>query len=145
MSLVAYGSSDESSEDEGNSCDVENVGKPAEETAVERTDNKLRLPTPKHDALVKEINDNSAETVNINEESEKIHFDKLPKPKSIITEDVIEEDDIPPKKEVELKPEKPTKKDRAPVKITVPSLSTVRALISLLQYPFIVKKINLFY
>ncbi|XP_076245687.1 proline-rich protein PRCC [Calliopsis andreniformis] len=123
MSLVAYGSSDESSEDEGNNCDVDSLGRVVEEIAIKRTNDKLCLPNPKHDSVAK-LNESNGKAVDTNDISEKIHFDKLPKPKTLITEaEDIEEDDILPKKEVELMSEKPVKKDRAPVKITVPSLS----------------------
>ncbi|XP_076631069.1 uncharacterized protein LOC143346644 [Colletes latitarsis] len=123
MSLVAYDNSDESSEDEGYNCEMDNVNNAAEEAIVKQTNDKLCLPSPKHDALVTEIKDSNFD---VDVSSEKIHFDKLPKPKSLITEleDIIEEDDILfPNKEKELKSEKPIKKDRPPVKITVPSLS----------------------
>lgn len=125
MSLVAYGSSDESSDDEGNNHDIETENKVTPQVTIRQTSDKLCLSAPKHDTYVKTANENGTETAKTNESSEKIHFDKLPKPKSSITEtdDIVEEDDLPPKKEVELKPEKPIKKDRAPVKITVPSLS----------------------
>ncbi|XP_033328648.1 proline-rich protein PRCC [Megalopta genalis] len=115
MSLVAYGSSDESSDEEGNKCETGNVNKTTEELVIKQTNDKLCLPAPKHDEIVEEVRENG----------EKIHFDKLPKPKSLFAEpeNVIEDDDIPPKKEEEFKPEKPIKKNRAPVKITVPSLS----------------------
>ncbi|XP_043265474.1 proline-rich protein PRCC [Colletes gigas] len=123
MSLVAYDNSDESSEDEGYNCEMDNVNNAAEKVIVKQTNEKLCLPSPKHDAVVTEIKDNDFD---IDVPSEKIHFDKLPKPKSLITEleDIIEEDDIPfPNREKELKSENPIKKDRPPVRITVPSLS----------------------
>ncbi|XP_029038023.1 proline-rich protein PRCC [Osmia bicornis bicornis] len=119
MSLVAYGSSDENSDEEENNSGTGDKNKVlAEIVTTQKTTDKLCLPVPKHSEKVDENNVNTGSL-------EKIHFDKLPKPKSIIseTEDIIEEDDIPLKKEIELKPEKPMKKDRVPVKITVPSLS----------------------
>ncbi|KOC68401.1 Proline-rich protein PRCC [Habropoda laboriosa] len=130
MSLVAYGSSDESSEDEGINCEAKSENEIAPEVAIQKTNDKLCLPTPKHDTLVEKVRDiDDTETVEANDLPEKIHFDKLPKPKSLIIEtETIEEDDIPPQKEIELKPEKSTKKDRAPVKITVPSLSEFKDL-----------------
>ena len=130
MSLVAYGSSDESSEDEGTNCDIESDSKVAEEPAIKRTNDKLCLPTPKHNVLAKETKENIGEMGNMNGSPEKIHFDTLPKPKNLTAEreDIIEEDDIPPKKEIESKFEKPTKKDRTPVKITVPCLSEFKDL-----------------
>lgn len=124
MSLVAYGSSDESSDEEENNSDTNNKNKTVvESTIIQQTSEKLCLPAPKLVESSKE-DDVATDSVNIHS-SEKIHFDKLPKPKSAIAEaeDIIEEDDIPLKKEIEIKPEKPVKKDRAPVKISVPSLS----------------------
>ncbi|XP_054005978.1 proline-rich protein PRCC [Hylaeus anthracinus] len=123
MSLVAYDSSDESTEDEGYNCEMDSVNNATEEAVVKRTNDKLCLPSPKYDPLITETENNNVDT---GISSEKIHFDKLPKPKSSINEpeNIVEEDDIPfPKKEIELKSEKATKKDRAPVRITVPSLS----------------------
>ncbi|XP_076657812.1 proline-rich protein PRCC [Halictus rubicundus] len=116
MSLVAYGSSDESSDEEGNNFDTfEIVNDTPEEPLIKQTNEKLCLPAPKHDKIIEEVIEND----------DKIHFDKLPKPISLLaeSEDIVEDDDIPPKKEDEFKPEKPIKKNRAPVKITVPSLS----------------------
>ncbi|XP_012147851.1 uncharacterized protein LOC100877483 [Megachile rotundata] len=128
MSLVAYGSSDESSDEEENNSDTNNENITVIESAtIQQTSDKLCLPAPK---LVENNNENDVTTDSDDTCSEKIHFDKLPKPKSLITEaeDIIEEDDIPLKKEIELKPEKPIKRDRAPVKITVPSLSDFKDL-----------------
>lgn len=133
MSLVAYGISDESSDDEGINCDTENENVITSEVIVQRTNDKLHLPAPRYDTQ----NDNKVDDTGpdirmteINESTEKIHFNKLPKPKNSDTtiEDYIEEDDIPPKKEIELKAEKLIKKGRAPVKITVPSLSEFKDL-----------------
>lgn len=123
MSLVAYDSSDESSEDEKYNCEIDSeVNNAVEEPIIKRANDKLCLPSPKHDTLVTVVKDNNVDT---DASSKKIHFDKLPKPKSLITEpENIEEDDIPlPKKMIELIPEKTIKKNRAPVRITVPSLS----------------------
>ncbi|XP_076279860.1 uncharacterized protein LOC143208863 [Lasioglossum baleicum] len=115
MSLVAYGSSDESSDEEGNNCDTfEIVNETPEEPLFKQTNEKLCLPAPKHDKIVEEVIENDL----------KIHFDFLPKPQSLaVSEDIIEDDNIPLKREDEVEPEKPIKKNRAPVKITVPSLS----------------------
>lgn len=129
MSLVAYGSSDESSDEEENNSDINNKNETVIEIAtIQQTSEKLCLPAPKN-VENSSKNDVTTDSVNTNS-SEKIHFDKLPKPKSLITEeeDMIEEDDIPLKKEAELKPERLIKKDRAPVKITVPSLSDFKDL-----------------
>ncbi|CAK9806208.1 Proline-rich protein PRCC [Anthophora quadrimaculata] len=130
MSLVAYGSSDESSEDEGFNGEVKSENKITQEVANQKTNEKLCLPIPKHDALVKKFRDNDdTEVVETNDLPEKIHFDKLPKPKSLVIEtETFEEDDIPSKKDIELKPVKSIKKDRAPVRITVPSLSEFKDL-----------------
>ncbi|XP_078049517.1 proline-rich protein PRCC [Augochlora pura] len=115
MSLVAYGSSGESSDEEGSKCDTTEANETVEEIVIKQTNDKLCLPAPKHGEIAEEISEND----------DKIHFDKLPKPKNIFIEpeNIIEDDYIPPKKEVEFKAEKPIKKCRAPVKITVPSLS----------------------
>ncbi|KAK1127339.1 hypothetical protein K0M31_003882 [Melipona bicolor] len=123
MSLVAYESSDESSDDAGNDCDTEIKNKFTPEVTVLQISDKLLIS--KHNTSVDNENDTNIEPVKTNGSSEKLHFDKLPKPKSLIsdTKDIVEEDDIPPKKETEFKSEKPIKKDRIPVKITVPSLS----------------------
>ncbi|XP_031832443.1 uncharacterized protein LOC116426917 [Nomia melanderi] len=120
MSLVAYGCSDESSDEEGNNCDADNVCKPSNEIVIAQTKNKLSLSASKLDEFVEEIH-----VKNVANTEEKIHFDQLPKPKRIIseTEDIMEDDDIPLKKEIQLGSEKPAKKNRVPVKITVPSLS----------------------
>ena len=128
MSLVAYESSNESSDDEGNDCDTEIKNKFTPEVTVLQISDKLLIS--KHDTSVDNENDTNIEPVKTNRSSEKLHFDKLPKPKSLISEtkDIVEEDDIPPKKETEFKSEKPVKKDRIPVKITVPSLSEVRSI-----------------
>ncbi|XP_017889118.1 proline-rich protein PRCC [Ceratina calcarata] len=132
MSLVAYGSSDESSDDEGINCDTENENIITSEVIVQRTNDKLRLPAPRYDTDNDKIDDTSTDMqiTEINESSEKIHFNKLPKPKNSTrnVEDFIEEDDILPKKEIELKAEKLIKRGRAPVKITVPSLSEFKDL-----------------
>lgn len=114
MSLVAYGTSDESSEDEGNEVPGEDEVVKAENTSiVEQTNGKLSLPAPKCGGS--DIgNESSSE-----EESDKIHFEKLPKPKS--TEPIEDENDDLPRRVFEV--EKPVKKERAPVKITVPCLS----------------------
>lgn len=116
MSLVAYGSSDESSDEEGNNSDTfEDVNYTPEEPLHKQTNEKLCLPAPKHDKIIEEVN----------EDDTKIHFNNLPKPISLLTlsKDIIEDDIIPPRKEDVLKPKKPTKKNPAPVKIAVPSLS----------------------
>ncbi|XP_076751279.1 uncharacterized protein LOC143423668 isoform X2 [Xylocopa sonorina] len=132
MSLVAYGSSDESSDNEETVCDREKQNKTTSEVISQQTNDKLYLPTPKHDTFNENGNENDIhiKITKTNEPSEKIHFDKLPKPKSLIikTENIIEEDDVPLKKEIHLKPEKPIKRDRVPVKIIVPSLSEFKDL-----------------
>lgn len=128
MSLVAYESSDESSDDEGNDCDTEIKNKFTPEVTVLQISDKLLIS--KHNTYVDNENNTNIEPVKTNGSLEKLHFDKLPRPKSLITEtkDIVEEDDILPKKETEFKSEKPVKKDRIPVKITVPSLSEVRSI-----------------
>lgn len=127
MSLVAYGSSDESSNEEENNSDTENGNKITPKITDLQTNDKLHLPLPKH-TFMQEDNECvvNIEKTKTNELAAKIHFDKLPKPRTFITEikNVVEVDDIPMK--IEIMPEKPIKKHRAPVKITVPSLSEVR-------------------
>lgn len=128
MSLVAYGSSDESSDDERSNCNTETENRVTPEVTVLHTNHKL--PTSEHSIFAEKDGENSIniEIPKTSASLEKIHFEKLPKPKSMITEtrDVTEEDDIPPKKETEFKSERPIKRNRVPVKITVPSLSEVR-------------------
>ncbi|XP_006571446.1 proline-rich protein PRCC isoform X2 [Apis mellifera] len=124
MSLVAYESSDESSDDERNNCNAENENKITSE--VLQTNDKLCLSMSNDNTFQQENDKNNVievEVPRINESSEKIQFNKLPKPKTLITEinNIIEEDDIPLKKE--FKSGKSVKKDRVPVKIMVPSLS----------------------
>lgn len=127
MSLVAYESSDESSDDERNNCNAENENKITSEITILQTNDKLCLS---NDNTFQQENDKNnvigMDVPKTNESSEKIQFNKLPKPKTLITEinNIIEEDDIPPKKE--FKSGKSVKKDRVPVKIMVPSLSEVR-------------------
>ncbi|XP_068974808.1 proline-rich protein PRCC [Bombus flavifrons] len=127
MSLVAYGSSDESSDDERSNCNTEIENRVTPEVTVLHTNHKLYLPTSEHSIFAEKDGENSIniEIPKTSASLEKIHFDKLPKPKSMITEakDVTEEDDIPLKKEIEFKSERPIKRNRVPVKITVPSLS----------------------
>lgn len=126
MSLVAYGSSDESSEDEENNCETNTTSPCTSRTTVKETNEKLCLPPPRHDTDISTINrdNNKIDISSTDDCADKIHFDKLPKPKNISTEpvNIIEEEDIPPRKDI-LESEKPIKKDRVPVKITVPSLS----------------------
>ena len=128
MSLVAYENSDESSDDEGSDCDTKIKTKFTPEVTVLQISDNLLIS--KHNTSVDNENDINVEPIKTNGSSEKLHFDKLPKPKSLISEtkNIVEEDDIPPKKETEFKFEKPVKKDRIPVKITVPSLSEVRSI-----------------
>lgn len=129
MSLVAYESSDESSDDERNNCNVENENKITSEVTVLQTNDKLCLSISNDNTFQQENDKNNVielEGPKTNESSEKIQFNKLPKPKTFITEinNIIEEDDIPLKKE--FKSGKSVKKDRVPVKIMVPSLSEVK-------------------
>lgn len=129
MSLVAYESSEESSDDERNNYNAENENKITSEVTVLQTNDKLCLSISNHNTFQQENDENNMiemELPKTNESSEKIQFNKLPKPKTLITEisNIIEEDDIPLKKE--FKSGKSVKKDRVPVKIMVPSLSEVR-------------------
>lgn len=126
MSLVAYENSDESSDDEGSDTEIKNKFTP--EVIVVQISDKLLMS--KRNTSVDNKNDTDIEPVKTNGSSKKLHFNKLPKPKSLVSEtkNIVEEDDIPPKKETEFKSEKQVKKDRIPVKITVPSLSEVRSI-----------------
>lgn len=118
MSLVAYDSSDDNSEDE-------------EVNSIERSDNKndltfltkrlnkdLCLPAPKNNTDVElTVNNESLSTFN---------WDMLPKPKNASIEqvDLKEEGEIPAKKEIEQE-KRPTKK---PVKIMIRSLCEFKDL-----------------
>lgn len=124
MSLVAYDSSDEGSENEGNESATTIVAtndadNDVTEAITLQTSSKLSLPAPK--------------AQNMNEEEEisdtgdfKQFLDKLPKPRGLSTRGDIEEDDIPLKKEMGGQTVKPPKKQT--VKITVPSLSEFKDL-----------------
>ncbi|XP_066588563.1 proline-rich protein PRCC [Prorops nasuta] len=128
MSLVAYGSSDEGSEDEQTKEITKQINKVNVENSIEKdqkSSKKLCLPSPKHD--IPDQGDETSfnlQTNNLNETTNKTLFAALPKPKNIIDNDnIIEDDDIPPNKEINLQPTRTVKKERAPAKITVPNLS----------------------
>ncbi|XP_015598135.1 uncharacterized protein LOC107269132 isoform X2 [Cephus cinctus] len=121
MSLVAYDSSGDSSDDEH----VQENQRVSENLAYS-TKRALNLPSPKQEQVARKNDETSVPSaVNNLEKEGKLHFNTLPKPKTFVHETSfeIEDDYIPMKKEIELTCEKPIKKSRAPVKITVPSLS----------------------
>lgn len=113
MSLVAYDSSDDNSEDEEINSNVCTVDKSEIKSLTKSVDNDLRLP-----------NENNTSDVNLSNKEEslpKVNWGILPKPKNSSSEqdDIKEEGEIPVKKEVEQ-----TKKTaKKAVKILVPSLS----------------------
>lgn len=165
MSLVAYGSSDESSDEEivtnedstkqlnntksiiennieiskiidipikdetlqetkiQTTITIDNIPK-AEKSLTNENRNRINLPIPKI-VQEKDLNVNK-NIVNDIHNNGTINFNLLPQPKhKDIVETTIEDDDddcLPPSK---LLLEKPEKKEKGPVKISVPSLSDV--------------------
>lgn len=119
MSLVAYDSSDDNSEDEEvNSTECSDDKNKI--TILTKCLNKdLCLPAPK--------NNTDVEMTVIDESSSKFNWEVLPKPidRSIVEMDLKEEGDIPVKKEIEQE-KRPTKK---PVKIMIQSLCEVGTMI----------------
>lgn len=113
MSLVAYDSSDDNSEDEEINSNVCTVDKSEIKSLTKSVDNDLRLP-----------NENNTSHIILSNKEEslpKVNWGILPKPKNSSSEqdDIKEEGEIPVKKEVEQ-----TKKTaKKAVKILVPSLS----------------------
>lgn len=140
MSLVAYGSSDESSDEEVNS-DVAETQRAVNETSSSLTNAKestnvektvkpkshMSLPVPRYKQSSVEVDDN--EGTNCPEGNKhRVEFGALPKPKSSIypVEEIVEDDDIPLFQPKQFVSEKIVKQDRTPVRISVPSLSDVR-------------------
>ncbi|EGI57539.1 PREDICTED: proline-rich protein PRCC [Acromyrmex echinatior] len=122
MSLVAYDSSDESSEngesEAAESNTVNNTDNDATEAVTVQISSKLSLPAPKivsHSINVEEENDDA-------EHNLQQFLDTLPKPRDSIFMGNVEEveDDILLKKETESQISKPAKKQI--VRISVPSL-----------------------
>ncbi|XP_011136491.2 proline-rich protein PRCC [Harpegnathos saltator] len=121
MSLVAYDSSDEGSENEENESMetiIANNNNDGMKNITVQANSRLSLPAPK---VVSSTNDEEEKEENTLEENFRNFLDMLPKPKDSNSAGNIEEnDDILLKKEVENKVIKSAKKQT--VKITVPSL-----------------------
>ena len=154
MSLVAYGSSDESGDEEvipneesvqqtSTIIDIKQNSKNLEglqtfEIPVDKARSTISLPTPKSEKTEKISNEtNRISPPSSTSELGKINFNLLPQPKRVENVDEFienDEDYVPPIKNTELQFEKSVKKEKAPVKISVPSLSDVS-----------IKKLNIFY
>ncbi|XP_011640870.1 proline-rich protein PRCC [Pogonomyrmex barbatus] len=123
MSLVAYDSSDEGSENEDNelavAVAVNDVNKDATEAITVQINAKLSLPAPR---MISQITNDEEEDNNNAEPNFVQLLSTLPKPRDPISMENIEEveDDILLKKETESQIPKPAKKQT--VKISVPSL-----------------------
>ena len=138
MSLVAYGSSDESDNDEDTleevlpskeSQPIINKQKLNPDKNIHEK-SKLNLPTAKNDFN----NDINCLDSKANNQEHKVNFNLIPKPKSVFqnqsASDIVEDiDDLPSLKVNYSNIEKPPKKKRQPVKIFAPSLSQVNILI----------------
>lgn len=101
MSLVAYDSSDDSS-------DGEQISSITTKTDAKTSSTTLKNIEPQQH--------------NETQGSEVLLFTQLPKPKTRVVEDLIEEDVVPLRKKHQMNP---LKKDGGPVKIMLPSLSEV--------------------
>lgn len=150
MSLVAYGSSDESENEEEEYVEQPQVeikssvatvnlqltsSKNDDVNSIEKkqtvqnvtVNNKLNLPTPKI-----EVTRNSC-TDNIIDSDEELapKFDALPKPRNIVVDKIKEADNLPIPKKIDYDGVivKPPKKEKGPAKISIPSLSEVRVII----------------
>lgn len=126
MSLVAYDSSDEGSENEENESAepivANDTDNDATETVIVQISSKLSLPAPR---VVSQSTDDDEEESDDTEGNFQQFLDTLPKPKDPTSVGNIEEveDDILLKKEMKSEILKPAKKQT--VKISVPSLSEV--------------------
>ncbi|XP_043283446.1 proline-rich protein PRCC [Venturia canescens] len=131
MSLVAYGSSDESSDDEVNP-EAKGSQKNVEDELQNKSSNVtvdfsksfntlMNLPAPKNPQIPSENHSNGNAEVT----SGTLGFGALPKPKNFQNEyqNVPEDDDIPLFKPKQTVVEVPMKKDRTPARISIPSLS----------------------
>lgn len=132
MSLVAYDSSDEGSENEENEAEKETVvandrnDDPIEtHTIIAHTNLKLSLPSPK---VISESMKDEEEEDNSDTKTFEHFFDMLPKPESLNSTKNLKEDndDVLLKKKIETQATKPVKKQT--VKISVPSLSEFKDL-----------------
>lgn len=126
MSLVAYDSSDEGSEnEEGESAEpivANDTNNDATEAVIVQISTKLSLPAPK---VVSQSTNDEEEENDGSERNFKQFLDTLPKPKDPTFVANVEEvdDDILLKKETKSQIPKPAKKQT--VRISVPSLSEV--------------------
>ncbi|XP_012217660.2 proline-rich protein PRCC [Linepithema humile] len=132
MSLVAYDSSDEGSENEENETEKETIvanerNDDTIETIIVQTNSKLSLPSPKVITLSKKDEEEEGSNAKTFETFENF-FDMLPKPESLNSTENLEEDnnDVLLKKKTETRAVKPVKKQT--VKISVPSLSEFKDL-----------------
>ncbi|XP_016837563.1 proline-rich protein PRCC [Nasonia vitripennis] len=126
MSLVAYGSSDESENEETN--EQPQVEEKTDEEAVKIVSNsKLQLPSPKSKMVNNESATNGNDSI---KEVKKINFGELPKPISVNAAiDALETDRAPVPRKVDYgKIEKLPKKEKGPTKISIPSLSDFKDL-----------------
>ncbi|XP_012264161.2 proline-rich protein PRCC [Athalia rosae] len=119
MSLVAYGSSDESGEEDEGSGNVGNL--------IKKTRTLLTLPAPRNSAdetaprISQPTSDDSdADLIPVVEPK---LFKNLPKPKHVDIDDSDEVEDINLQKDAKLSQDKSNRKNRGPVKISLPSLS----------------------
>ncbi|XP_011500307.1 PREDICTED: proline-rich protein PRCC [Ceratosolen solmsi marchali] len=123
MSLVAYGSSDESDNEEETS-EQPQVERKTQSAAIQNVNktSKLQLPVPK----LEEPHELEGESTN-NHKEQTLNFDVIPKPKLIeenIEINLQEIDNAPMPKKIDYGLiEKPPKKKKGPIKISIPSLS----------------------
>jgi hypothetical protein len=127
MSLVAYGSSDESENEEGIDDQPQEQTKTQNiPTQVVNINSQLQLPVPKLEQPT-DFNDDSVNNHNV----EKLNFNIIPKPKliKVDNENLIEESDNAPipNKINYGNIEKPPKPKKGPIKISIPSLADVRS------------------
>ena len=151
MSLVAYGSSDESSDEEviSNQGSDESTKKTPETVESKQTltnvtfkeasqieevqetvkpikpRSQISLPTPKNDQPPKILDENYSDFPSNTDSEGKINFNLLPqpKPKPETNED---EEDFVPTMQGECMFDQLTKTEKLPAKITIPRLSDVR-------------------
>jgi len=137
LSLVAYDSSDEESENEetesAGTIIASNANNDTVETLTLQTDSKLSAAkVVSYDIKDKE---NKEEKSSDTEDFDKHFLSTLPKPKGFVSiENVEENDDILLKKETKCQAIKPAKKQT--IKISVPSLSEVNIASSFRENKF---------
>ena len=146
MSLVAYGSSDESSDEEVTQDQNPRESISDSKTSVNNPNNKCHddatpvksiakteicLPRPRQEC---DVSESAAFTISENDAEQttgRIKFAALPKPQSVqsklteVFEEIEENDDIPLYVPKPFTTEKYAKQERTPVKISIPSLSEV--------------------